>query len=142
MYKKASLLSAFISVHKFDSICFSETYFNSETSPNTTIRKYLVTICAPACCKMRPNVIISNVRPHLVTRGRTLYPAAAPCKERPHPIACGRTLESAATCCNMRPRVIRCGHVLNSQDMTACYKVRPHFLHVTCGHILQNAAAC
>ena len=31
MYKKVSLLSAYISIHKFDIICFSETYLNSET---------------------------------------------------------------------------------------------------------------
>ena len=34
MYKKISLLSAFISVHKLDIICLSETYLNSETSPD------------------------------------------------------------------------------------------------------------
>ena len=34
MYKKVSLLSAFISVHKLDIICLSETYLNSETSPD------------------------------------------------------------------------------------------------------------
>ena len=34
MYKKVSLLSAFISVHKLDIICVSETYLNSETSPD------------------------------------------------------------------------------------------------------------
>ena len=34
MYKKVSLLSAFISVHKLDIICLSETYFNSETLPD------------------------------------------------------------------------------------------------------------
>ena len=34
LYKKASLLSAFISVHKLDVICLSETYLNSETSPD------------------------------------------------------------------------------------------------------------
>ena len=33
MYKKVSLLSAFISVHKLDIICLSETYLNSKTSP-------------------------------------------------------------------------------------------------------------
>ena len=32
MYKKVSLLSAYISIHKFDIICLSETYLNSETS--------------------------------------------------------------------------------------------------------------
>ena len=32
MYKKFSLLLAYISVHKFDIICLSETYLNSETS--------------------------------------------------------------------------------------------------------------
>ena len=32
MYKKVSLLSAFISVHKLDISCLSETYLNSETS--------------------------------------------------------------------------------------------------------------
>ena len=37
MYKKFSLLSAFISVHKLDSICLSETYLNSETSPDDDI---------------------------------------------------------------------------------------------------------
>ena len=31
MYKKVSLLSAFISVHKLDIICLSETYLNSKT---------------------------------------------------------------------------------------------------------------
>ena len=30
MFTKVSLLSAYISVHKFDIICFSETYLNSE----------------------------------------------------------------------------------------------------------------
>ena len=34
MYKNVSLLSAFISVHKLDIICLSETYLNSETSPD------------------------------------------------------------------------------------------------------------
>ena len=34
MYKKVSLLSAFISVHKLHIICLSETYLNSETSPD------------------------------------------------------------------------------------------------------------
>ena len=34
MYKNVSLLSVFISVHKFDIICLSETYLNSETSPD------------------------------------------------------------------------------------------------------------
>ena len=34
MYKKVSLLSAFISVHKLDVICPSETYRNPETSPD------------------------------------------------------------------------------------------------------------
>ena len=34
MYKKVSLLSAFISVHKLDIICLYETYLNSETSPD------------------------------------------------------------------------------------------------------------
>ena len=34
IYKKVSLLSAFISVHKLDIICLSETYLNSETSPD------------------------------------------------------------------------------------------------------------
>ena len=34
MYKKVSLLSAFISVHKLDIICLSDTYLNSETSPD------------------------------------------------------------------------------------------------------------
>ena len=34
MYKKVSLLSAFISVHKLDIICLSETYLNSENSPD------------------------------------------------------------------------------------------------------------
>ena len=34
MYKKNSLLSAFISVHKLDIICLSETYLYSETSPD------------------------------------------------------------------------------------------------------------
>ena len=34
MYEKVSLLSAFISVHKLDIICLSETYLNSETSPD------------------------------------------------------------------------------------------------------------
>ena len=34
MYKKVSLLAAFISVHKLDIICLSETYLNSETSPD------------------------------------------------------------------------------------------------------------
>ena len=34
MYKKVSLLSAFISVHKLDIICLSETYLNSGTSPD------------------------------------------------------------------------------------------------------------
>ena len=33
MYEKVSLLSAFISVHKLDIICLSETYLNSKTSP-------------------------------------------------------------------------------------------------------------
>ena len=33
MYKKTSLLSAFISVHKLDIIYLSETYLNSKTSP-------------------------------------------------------------------------------------------------------------
>ena len=32
MFTKVSLLSAYISVHKFDIICLSETYLNSETS--------------------------------------------------------------------------------------------------------------
>ena len=32
MYKKVPLLSAFISVHKLDIICLSETFLNSETS--------------------------------------------------------------------------------------------------------------
>ena len=31
MFTKVSLLSAYISVHKFDIICLSETYLNSET---------------------------------------------------------------------------------------------------------------
>ena len=30
MFTKVSLLSAYISVHKFDIICFSETYLNSD----------------------------------------------------------------------------------------------------------------
>ena len=34
MYKKVSLLSAFISVYKLDIICLSETYLSSETSPD------------------------------------------------------------------------------------------------------------
>ena len=34
MYKKVSLLSAYTSIHKFDIICLSETYLNSETSPD------------------------------------------------------------------------------------------------------------
>ena len=34
MYKKVSILLAYISVHKFDIICFSETYLNSENSPD------------------------------------------------------------------------------------------------------------
>ena len=34
MYKKVSLLSTFISVHKLDIICLSETYLNSKTSPD------------------------------------------------------------------------------------------------------------
>ena len=34
MYKKVSLLSAFISVHKLDIICLSEPYFSSQTSPD------------------------------------------------------------------------------------------------------------
>ena len=34
MYKKVSLLSAFISVHKLDIICISETYLNSKTLPD------------------------------------------------------------------------------------------------------------
>ena len=34
MNKKVSLLSAFISVHKLDIICLSETYLNSKTSPD------------------------------------------------------------------------------------------------------------
>ena len=34
MYKKISLLSAYIFVHKFDIICLSETHLNSETSPD------------------------------------------------------------------------------------------------------------
>ena len=33
-YKKVSLLSAFISVHKSDIICLSETYLNSKSSPD------------------------------------------------------------------------------------------------------------
>ena len=33
MYKKVSLLSAFIFVHKLHIICLSQTYLNSETSP-------------------------------------------------------------------------------------------------------------
>ena len=37
MFKNFSLLSAFISVHKLDSICLSETYLNSETSPDDDI---------------------------------------------------------------------------------------------------------
>ena len=37
MYKKVSLLSAIISVHRLDIICLSETYLNSETSPDATI---------------------------------------------------------------------------------------------------------
>ena len=46
MYKKVSLLSAFIFVHKLDIICLSETHLNSEISPHlmTTISKYLVSI--------------------------------------------------------------------------------------------------
>ena len=43
MYKKVSLLSAFISVYKLDIICLSETYLNSETSPdddNLVIQDY------------------------------------------------------------------------------------------------------
>ena len=35
MYKKISLLSAFISVHKLDIICLSESYLNCETSLDT-----------------------------------------------------------------------------------------------------------
>ena len=31
MFTKVSLLSAYSSVHKFDIICLSETYLNSET---------------------------------------------------------------------------------------------------------------
>ena len=43
--QKLSLLSAYISVHKFDATFLSKTYFNSETSLDvTTIWKYLVTI--------------------------------------------------------------------------------------------------
>ena len=34
MYKKVVLLSVFISVHKLGIICLSETYLNSETSPD------------------------------------------------------------------------------------------------------------
>ena len=34
MYKKVSLLSAFISVHKLNIICLSKTYPNSETLPD------------------------------------------------------------------------------------------------------------
>ena len=34
MYRKVSLLSVFISVHKLDIICLSETYLNYETSPD------------------------------------------------------------------------------------------------------------
>ena len=34
MYKKVSLMSAYIFVHKFDVICPSQTYLNSETSPD------------------------------------------------------------------------------------------------------------
>ena len=34
MYKKVSLVSAYISVHKFDIICLSQTYLNSEASPD------------------------------------------------------------------------------------------------------------
>ena len=34
MYLKISLSSAYISVHKFDIICLSETYLSSETSPD------------------------------------------------------------------------------------------------------------
>ena len=34
MYKKVSLLSAFIFVHKLHIICLSQTYLNSETSPD------------------------------------------------------------------------------------------------------------
>ena len=34
MYNKVSLLSAFISVHKLDIICLSETYLSSKTSPD------------------------------------------------------------------------------------------------------------
>ena len=35
IYKKVSLLSAFISVHKFDIICLSEACINSETLPDS-----------------------------------------------------------------------------------------------------------
>ena len=34
MYKEVSLMSAYISVYKFDIICLSESYLNSETSPD------------------------------------------------------------------------------------------------------------
>ena len=43
MYKKVSLLSVYISVHKFDIIRLSETYLNAETSSdddNLEIRGY------------------------------------------------------------------------------------------------------
>ena len=34
MYKRVSFLSTFISVDQLDTICLSETYLNSETSPD------------------------------------------------------------------------------------------------------------
>ena len=45
MYKKVSLLPAFISVHKVDIICLLETYLNFKTSPdddNLEIRGYSI----------------------------------------------------------------------------------------------------
>ena len=39
---------------------------------------------------------------------------------------------------NMRPRVTRCGRVLNSSDAAACYKVRPHVMHMRCWRMSVN----
>ena len=57
MFTKVSLLSAYISVHKFDIICPSETHLNPKSHLMTKIWKYLDTILSEKITPLTVNVM-------------------------------------------------------------------------------------